>query len=376
VERKRSKWLQTLPIARGQLGRRQFLRSVAGVGLSAAGLALLDGCASRPSAPGVATETLETTTIKVPQFPSICVAAQYVAEELLQREGFADVQYVKEKGSNDAYIDLASGKADISLAFAGPLSIHIDAGAPIVMLAGAHVGCFELFGNEGIRSVSDLKGKNVAALQLGGSQHVFLSSMMAYVGLDPRKDVNWVTVPAPAAIQLFAEGKIDAYLGFPPEPQELRAKKIGHVVVNSMMDKPWSQYFCCMVAANQQFVQKNPVATKRALRAILKAADLCAREPERVAQFIVDKGYTKNYTYALEAIKHIPYNKWRDYDPADTLRFYALRLHDAGMVKGTPDQIIAKGADWRFLNELKQELPAPTASAQGGDLFCRLGQSG
>jgi NitT/TauT family transport system substrate-binding protein len=376
VERKRSKWMQTFPLSGGPLGRRQFLRSMTSLGLSAAGLALLDGCAGLPSAPAAVTETLETTTIKVPQFPSICVAAQYIAEELLQREGFADVQYVKEKGSNDVYIDLASGKADISLAFAGPLSIHIDAGTPIVMLAGAHVGCFELFGNEGIRSVSDLKGKNVAALQLGGSQHVFLSSMMAYVGLDPRKDVNWVTLPAPEAIQLFAEGKIDAYLGFPPEPQELRAKKIGHVVVNSMMDKPWSQYFCCMVAANQQFVQKYPVATKRALRAILQAADSIAGEPERAARFIVDKGFTKSYDYALQTLQDLPYDTWRGYDPTDTLRFYALRLHDAGMIKSTPDQIIAKGADWRFLNELKQELPTPTASAQGGDLFCRLGQSG
>jgi NitT/TauT family transport system substrate-binding protein len=300
--------MQTLPISGGQLGRRQFLRSVAGLGLSAAGLALLDGCAGLPAAPGVATETLETTTIKVPQFPSICVGAQYIAEELLQREGFTNVQYIKEKGSNDAYIDLASGKADISLAFAGPLTIHIDAGEPIVMLAGAHVGCFELFGNEGIQSVNDLKGKKVGALQLGGSQHVFLSSMVAYVGLDPRKDINWVTLPATEAIQLFAEGKIDAYLGFPPEPQELRAKKIGHVVVNSMMDKSWSQYFCCMVAANSEFVRKNPVAIKRALRAILKAADIYAHEPERAARFMVDKGFTKNYDYALEAIKHIPYN--------------------------------------------------------------------
>ena len=84
-------------------------------------------------------------------------------------------------------------------------------------------------------------------------------------------------------MQLLAEGKIDAYLGFPPEPQELRAKKIGHVVVNSAVDRPWSQYFCCMLAGNREFVRKHPVATKRALRAILKAADVCALEPERVA---------------------------------------------------------------------------------------------
>jgi NitT/TauT family transport system substrate-binding protein len=40
------------------------------------------------------------------------------------------------------------------------------------------------------------------------------------------------------------------------------------------------------------------------------------------------------------------------------MRFYALRLHEAGMIKSTPNEIIAEGTDWRFLNELKRELKA------------------
>jgi NitT/TauT family transport system substrate-binding protein len=84
-----------------------------------------------------------------------------------------------------------------------------------------------------------------------------------------------------SAMQNLADGKIDAYLGFPPDPQELRAKKVGHVVVNSATDRPWSQYFCCMVAANREFVRRNPAATKRALRAILKGDRICAPEPVR-----------------------------------------------------------------------------------------------
>jgi NitT/TauT family transport system substrate-binding protein len=78
------------------------------------------------------------------------------------------------------------------------------------------------------------------------------------------------------------------------------------------------------------------VATKRALRAILKAADVCAREPERVARFLVEKGYTKNYDYALQTMKEMQmaYGVWREYDPEDTLRFYGLRLSDRNLVIG------------------------------------------
>jgi len=157
-------------------------------------------------------------------------------------------------------------------------------------------------------------------------------------------------------MRLLAEGKIDAYLAFPPEPQELRARKIGHVVVNSGRDRPWSQYFCCVVGGNREFVKKHPVATKRAVRAILKAASLCALEPERAARMIVDRSFTQRYDYALQTMKEISYGKWREYDPADTIRFYALRLREAGMIKSTPQKIIAQGTDWRFFNELKKEL--------------------
>jgi NitT/TauT family transport system substrate-binding protein len=180
--------------------------------------------------------------------------------------------------------------------------------------------------------------------------------MAAYVGLDPRKDITWVTHPRAESMQLLAAGKVDAYLGFPPDPQELRAKQIGHVVVNSIVDRPWSQYFCCMVLANRAFVRQHPVATKRAVRALLKAADLCSLEPERTARFLVDKGYTKNYDYALQALTEIPYHRWREYDAEDSVRFYALRLHEVGMIRSSPQKIIAQGTDWRFLNELKKEL--------------------
>ena len=115
-----------------------------------------------------------------------------------------------------------------------------------------------------------------------------------------------------------------------------------------------------MVAVNQQFLRKHPVAGKKALGAILKAIDVCAREPERAARFLVDKGYSNQYDYALQAMKEMGmgYSKWRDYDPEDTARFYSLRLNEVGMIKSSPQKIIAQGTDWRFLKELKKEMKA------------------
>jgi NitT/TauT family transport system substrate-binding protein len=343
----------TLPANR--LSRRAFLRTIARAGISLTGFGILTACGSPTPAPVAADLAPETTTIRLMKGTGICVAPSWMAEDLLKEEGFTEVKYVNVP-SNNVVEALSSGQIDMGLQFSGPIITYVDAGKPITVLAGIHVGCFVLFGTERVNEIGDLKGKTLAITAFDGPEHIFLSSMLAYVGLDPITDITWKTLPLAEAQQLFTDGKIDAFLAFPPVAQELEAKKIGHVVVNSMMDKPWSQYFCCMATANREFVQKNPVATKRTLRALLKATDICALQPERAARFLVDKGYANNYDYALAAMQSIPYNVWRKYDPADTLRFYALRLHDVRMIKTTPDDIIARGADWSFLNKIKVEL--------------------
>ena len=327
--------------------RREFLNR-----LTLAGTAGLFGL--RP-APVGAEPPPETTRLRLAQIAGICVAPQYVAEELLRAEGFTDVQYTRFEATNP-YPAFVRGDIDIGMAFVAPFLLQVDAGVPIVLLSGVHTGCFELFGNESVRAIRDLKRKTVGVPGLGTAHHVFLSAMAAHVGLDPGRDITWFTHHPDESSRLLAEGKVDALIGFPPVPQELRAKKIGHVVVNSAVDRPWSQYFCCTVVATREFARKHPAATRRVLRAILKATDVCTLEPDRAARQMVDRGFTKNYEYALQAMKEIPYNRWREYDPEDTVRFYALRLREAGMVKRNPKEIIAEGTDWRFLNELKREL--------------------
>jgi NitT/TauT family transport system substrate-binding protein len=299
---------------------------------------------------------LETTAVRFMRTPSICHAPQFVVEDLLRAEGFTDIRYLERASTAEINEAVTSGKVDFNMHFAPQWVSVIDAGGPITVLGGVHVGCFELFGNESIRSISDLKGKNVGVTALGSSDHLFVSVMAAHIGLDPANDIRWITSQSPTPAVLFADGKIDACLGLPPVPQDLRARHVGHVVVNSAMDRPWSEYFCCMLAGHRDYVQKHPVATKRVLRAILKAADLCASEPARTAQRLVNGGFTARYDYALQTLRDVPYDKWREYDAEDTVRYYALRLHDLGFVKSSPQKIIADGTDWRFLNELKREL--------------------
>jgi NitT/TauT family transport system substrate-binding protein len=325
--------------------------------LTTASLAGAVGIARVPEV-GANEGPVETTTVRIVKNAGICIAPQFAADQLLAAEGFTDVRYVDQGLSLDLSSKVGHGDADFTLDFAARTIQTIDNGGAITVLSGIHVGCYELFAREHIRGVSDLKGKTIGMAIGGLNPQAFLIAMAAHVGLDPRADIHWVirTDPSVKPLQLFMDGKIDAFFATPPEPQLLHERGFNHVIFNSILDKPWSEYFCCVLGGNRQFVRQYPVATKRVLRAILKATDLCANQPARVAQQLVDEHFTDRYDIALQALQGIPYDKWREYDPEDTIRYYTLRLYEAQVVKSTPQKIIAESTDWRFLRELKEEL--------------------
>ena len=310
----------------------------------------------------------EITTIRFERDLVTCIAPQ-VFQELLSAEGFTEIRYVDETAARVRRADaansdplsdmIANREVDFGRTFAPSLVVGMNAGAPVTVLSGLHLGCFEVFGKKEIRTLRDLKGRTLGVdVEKNAPNTVLLTIITRLVGLDPAKDFRWVTDRSLEPMDLFVQGKIDAFLAAPPDLQEVRTRNIGHVIVSSITDRPWSQYYCCMLVTHTEFAQKYPVATKRVLRAILKAADLCASDPKRAARLLVDQGYAKRYDYTLQALSEIRYDVWRDYDPEDTLDFYALRLREAGVLRSSPRQLIAQHTDWRFLDELKRELKA------------------
>ena len=224
-----------------------------------------------------------------------CLAPQLISEALLRAEGFTDIRLVEVSPTG---IGEAIGRGDADFSGSEPTNVirAIVGGAPIFVLTGIHVGCYDLFAQQDIRRISELKGRRAM------TDNPWLSDLIAaQVGLDPATDLHWIDATAPSvnAVELFAQGKIDAYLGFPPRPQELRARGFRNVLVSTAADRPWSQYFCCMLMGNREFVRDHPIATKRVMRAILKAADLCSSQPEHAARRLVDRGFAPRYDYAL-----------------------------------------------------------------------------
>ncbi len=333
--------------------RRQFLGGLALTGATAM-LGLRPGQGSAAVEPPP-----ETTRLRIQKGKPACWAPMYVAEPLLREEGFTDIPYVFGRVPDVAKMT-RDGAIDLSPGFSAATMFNMDEQQhPLKFLSGLHVGCYALVGSERTRSIRDLKGKTVwAGAVKNDGPHIFFSAIVSYVGLDPRTDVKYAWVSKDEAIRLFQDGKIDAFMSFPPGSHELMHKGLGHLLLDTNVDKPWSQYFCCMVSGHSDFINKNPIATKRALRAILKATDIVSRDPKLAVRALIENEVIKEteYQHMLPELTHIPYGMWREYNPEDTIRFYALRMRDIGMIKSTPQQFMDKHADWRFINELKKEF--------------------
>jgi NitT/TauT family transport system substrate-binding protein len=296
----------------------------------------------------------ETTTVRIAKYtgPAVCEAPKYVAAELLHAEGFTDVRYVEPAGAGELDFD-----TDFSPGWISGIETAGEPGnEPWTVLTGLHSGCLQLIANDSIHTVPNLRGKRVGVDKLTSTGYRLATLMTAYVGLDPHKDIEWIVDDKATLVEQLAGGKIDAFLGSPPDPQEALARKIGHSILNTTFDPPWSQYYCCMMGGTADFVRRYPIATKRVVRAFLKAADICQSQPALAARSVIDYGITEQYDYTLEALTEARYDRWRDFDPEDTLRFYALRMKEVGFIKSTPQQIIVNGTNWQFLNELKREL--------------------
>ena len=303
---------------------------------------------------------LETTRIRLIRdraFPVLCYAPQYVAQRFLELEGFTEIEYVS-LGEDGSYANaLIDGTADMSAALGVDWVPPIANGAPIKVLSGLHAGCVEIFGNDNVETVQDLKGKRIAVHGLGSPERFLLSSILAFIGVQDA-EIEWVFAHPNEWTPMLVKGEVDALASFPPLNYYLHDEGIGHVILNTTTDKPWKHMFCCMVAANSTFAQENPIAAKRALRAILKANQLCSEQPEVAAKWLVEEGQSPTIDYAMRTLTDLPYDTWDTYDPEDTLRFYALRLQEAGIIDATPESIIADGTDWGPLNQLLKEMKA------------------
>src|SRR2546423_440076 len=161
----------------------------------------------------------------------------------------------------------------------------------------------------------------------------------------------------------FTDGKVDAIFVAAAAGPVLMAdpKNPGHVILDSSKDKPWSQNYCCVLVTSRDWYSAHPIAAKRMTRAILRATDAAKKDLRAAAKLTAEKQTYKATPAVTEQVLYDTIKDesfdWREYDPDDTVRFFALRLADAKLVTKTPQRILTDGADFAYFRQLRKELP-------------------
>jgi NitT/TauT family transport system substrate-binding protein len=336
--------------------RRQLLLRTLGTGAALVAGSALAACARQSEAASLPAP--ETTTIRI-VLPPECDPALWLADDFLRDEGFTVVEHVDTPFTTRGW--LKDGSADIAPAHPEFMVATIEAGFPLTVLAPLHSSCLEIWVDPTIATIRDLRGRRISVRVADPSDQffAFFAALLGFSGMDPLKDVHFVEAGIDnylGMIGAFREGRVEAVLAGGAEgPRLRRLKTRGNVILDTMTDKPWSLYECCHLVANRDWARKNPAAAKRATRAVMRATDRAATNHAQAAHDAVAAGYPRDESLVKAAMDMCKYN-WRDVEPTETLRFFALRLAEAKVITSTPQKIIDSGTDFAFFRQLQSQL--------------------
>lgn len=346
-------------VTRRTVLRRGFATAAAitaGPFLAACAPASTPAATTAPTAAGTTAPTLsapETTSIRLTAAP--CDSAIFGAERFLREEGFTDV------GISDAATipTIATGKADMGNAFPQAF-FSIAPVANVVSLGGLHPGCVEIWAQPGISAVKDLKGRSitVTAKALTNLPYSFIAIVLKHAGVDP-KDVNFVVQSDADLLKLYLDGKSDAIFVATTGAAALKANPAnkGTRIYSQVMDEPWKSTNCCFIVVNESWYRANPIAAKRAMRAIYRTADALPADRSDAAKLATDKGLfggAPALANVREAANMVPLD-WRNYDLEKAIRFYTPLLTDVGLLTSSANDLV-KAVDLKIFKELSTEL--------------------
>ena len=348
--------------------RREILRRGAALAAGFVALPLLDACgqAAAPANPTLAavSPTLAPTPTPLPPpetktFRIQCAACDapiMAAEPYLRDEGFTDIT-ITDTGGVAA---LAAGKLDMTIAFPPSLVNAVQSGLKVEALGGLHPGCAEIWAAPSVAGLADLRGKTLVVRSKAISElgYSYPAVVLRQAGVDI-KDLNVVVQADADPVKLFLDGKNDAVFVGTTSAVALKANPAnkGHLIHSQTMDEPWSKLDCCILVTSEDWYRANPIAAKRALRAIYRSADALGDDRAAAAKLATDKGLfggAAAYANVREAANMVPL-AWRESDPEKSVRFFAPLLTDTGLMKITVDDVL-RTLDVRDLRDIQADL--------------------
>lgn len=193
-----------------------------------------------------------------------------------------DLGYFKEQGV-DVDVQLFSNYADgLNALMSGNIDMFVPALADIIpgYVSGADIkvimvqdfsaGADGLIASSDIKSVKDLKGKNIA-IEFGGSDHLFLLKCLENAGLS-ESDVNLVNMSTGDASNAFIAGQVDAAAIWEPS-LSMAQKATGGNILATSGDSEYEGLIPAVLAVNGKSLESKRDEMKRVMKAWYSARD-------------------------------------------------------------------------------------------------------
>ena len=226
-----------------------------------------------------------------PSSPVICFAPQYVARGVAAGRGL----YRYPLFDTDARgfrmpLDAANSTSpSISLCTSSPASTPARRSRSCRACMPAAMSCLRRTGHPRGRRSEGQKRRRRAE-----RRRTCPDLMAAYVGLDPKNDIRWSPTPRSSLWNSSPRASSTPFWHFRREPQELHARRRRPCDLRTAVDRPWSQYFCCVLAGNREFVaQLSGRDETRDPRHAQGRRSVRQPSRKRVARLLVDGGFRR-----------------------------------------------------------------------------------
>ncbi len=178
---------------------------------------------------------------------------------------------------------------DVGYLGTAPATIkHANLDIPIQILAQANnEGSAIVVGKDkGIKSVKDLKGKNIGIPGPGTVQHFLLLKALDQAGLEA-KDVSLVyPMPGKTMLDNLKTGSIDGFVGWEPFNAAAVNEGYGEILITS--HEIWPNHPCCVVATRNEYKEKNPETIQKMVDIHVRATKWINENPDEAVKYGVE----------------------------------------------------------------------------------------
>ncbi len=113
-----------------------------------------------------------------------------------------------------------------------------------------------------------------------GTHNYWIRYWLAAGGIDPDLDVNTIVIPPPQMVANMRVGNMDAFCVGEPWNQQLINQKIGYSAIQTQ--EIWKDHPEKALGMRKEWCDKNPIATKAILKAIMEAQMWCDKDENKV----------------------------------------------------------------------------------------------